>query len=188
MVCSAWLILLTSVPAAAQSDSSFANPSWFLTIHSGALLGKKGYGTSATASIMQGMRYKRFHLGVGLGYDGYTEWRTMPLFAGASYDLSKQRKHSFFVQFNTGYSKAWKIITDETTADQSGVGGFFHHPLLGYKVQQGKVTIHFAAGYKSQRLTYIHSPPSWVSLYPSYRTTVQRDLRRISIEMGIGFR
>ena len=197
IVCSGLLVVVTSLSAAAQADTTFANPSWFLTIHSGALFGKKDYPTSTitsffdigrTASVMQGIHYKRFGLGVGIGYDVYSEWRTMPIFAGALYDFSKRANHSFYVQVNSGYSKAWTTVPDETQLNNRGAGGSFHYCFLGYRVQHGEMTFHFAAGYKFQRLTYIHSPPSWISLYPSYRTTVQHDVRRLSIELGIGLR
>lgn len=174
------LLLLASVAVQAQSDSSAARVSWFFITHSGALLGKKGYGTSATVSAMQAIRYERYAFGIGVGYDAYYDWNTLPLFAGASYDLSKSKKRSMFVQMNTGYSAAWNPGADRAEIVYFGGGGFFHHPLIGYKVKHGKVSIHFTAGYKWQRLTW-----SWV--YPPSKTTMQRDIRRMSVQMGIAF-
>ena len=174
------LLLLASVAAQAQSDSSAGKASWFFIVHSGVLLGKKGYGTSATVSAMQAIRYERFAFGVGVGYDAYYDWNTLPLFAGASYDLSKSKKRSMFVQMNTGYSTAWNPAADGVQIDYAEDGGFFHHPFVGYRVKHGKVSIHFTAGYKWQRLTW-----SW--LYPQSKTTIQRDIRRMSVQMGIAF-
>ena len=174
------LLLICSSAVEAQSDSSAQSASWFFIVHSGALLGKEGYGTSATASAMQAIRYERFAFGVGVGYDAYSDWKTLPVFAGASYDLSRSKKRSMFVQMNTGYSRAWNPVAEAAQIDYAGGGGFFHHPFVGYKVKHGKVSIHFTAGYKWQRLTW-----SW--LYPPNKTTIQRDIRRMSVQMGIAF-
>ena len=174
------LMVFSLMRADAQSDSSASSSSCFFIIHSGALLGKKGYSTSATASLMPGIRYQRFGFGVGVGYDAYIDWRTLPLFAGVSYDLSRSKKRTMFLHINTGYSKAWNPGADAAPIDYSGGGGFFYHPFLGYKVKHGKVSIHFTAGYKWQRLTW-----SW--LYPPSKTTLQRDIRRLSVQIGIGF-
>ena len=174
------LFVFASVAVEAQSDSSVSGPSWYFTVHSGTLLAKRGYGTSTTASVMQGVRYKRFSLGAGVGYDAYSDWRTLPLFAGASYDLAAAKKHSFFLQMNTGYSKAWNPLVEGAQMEYAEGGGFFHHPFLGYKVKHGKISIHFTAGYKFQRL-------AWTWRYSSSKTTVQRDIGRMSVQMAIAF-
>lgn len=190
------LCVFPSVIATAQSDSSASGPSWFLTIQSGTLFGKKastnlpgsGFDIGSGASVIQGIVYNRFRLGAGVGYDAYAEWRMLPIFAGTSYDLMKRRNHSFYIQANTGYSRAWSKPMDEAQPDYSEAGGFFHHSFIGYKVQQGKVELHFTAGYKFQRLIYSPAANSWIWGYPGYQTTtVQRDMGRMSVQMGIGF-
>ena len=183
------LLLLSFSTTFAQADSSYnTSPSWFFSVHSGALLGKNGHGTSATASVLQGVRYKRASLGVGVGYDAYREWRTLPIFAALAYDFVRSPNRAFFVELNTGFSKGWSTAGDESEFIYDSEGGFFYHPQIGYRTHHGRLTIYLAAGYKFQRLQYGETPRSWIWGYPSGSVQVVRDIERLSIQMGIGLR
>ena len=178
-----FLVVLISFSATAQSDSSFSKSSWFLSIHSGALLGNKGNGSSLSATVIQGVRYDRFSLGVGLGYDAYNEWRTLPVFVGLGYEFIKRGERSFFFQINTGYSKAWNPSSPLEQFFYSSEDGFFYHPFLGYSLKQEKITLYVTAGYKFQRLNYRRTS-QWWGAAPVAK--VEQDIERLSVQIGIG--
>ena len=182
------IILFLSFPAGAQSDSSYSDISYFVSIHSGGLLGKKAQGSSLSVSLVQGVRHNRFALGVGVGYDSYAEWQTVPLFASVAYDLAGRRRGAFFVMMNTGYSDAWNPLIDKDQFTYSEEGGFFFHPLLGYRRDIEKFSFYFSAGYKFQNLTYEQTPNWWIWGGQTRKVTISRDIQRLSIQIGIGFR
>lgn len=180
------IVFLISFSAAGQSDSTLSEISYFMSMHSGALLGKKGDGTSLTASTVHGVRYKRLRLGVGIGYDAYNEWRTLPVFASGGYDLISKREAALYVQFNTGYSRAWNPFKDEGQFIYEEEGGVFFHPLVGLRLGDGKMKMYCSAGYRIQNLTY-EQTPRWMSGVRR-KITVDRHMERLSVQIGIGLR
>lgn len=179
------LLLVSSFFASAQPDSTLSDISYFLSIQSGGLLGEKGDGTFFSASGVQGVRCKRLALGIGIGYDAYHDWRALPIFASLGYDLFRGRDRALFLQVNSGYSRAWNPHDDEASYTLEGEGGYVFHPLAGYKVSHGKVSITVTAGYKIQDLTYVQVP-RWQSWGPT-KVTTERQVRRFSLQIGIGW-
>ena len=182
---------LVSFTAWAQSDSTATRSTWFVSIHTGVLAGKTGTGSSVSATLAQGVRYDRVSLGAGLGYDVYPEWKLLPVFAAVSYDLIRRRNHAFYVQFDAGYSKAWTSVAEEFQRQFESDGGYFYHPFVGYRAHHGKVTIYFSAGYKFQGISYGQTLAwipwsSWTQ--PATSMSVERNMERLSIQMGIGLR
>jgi hypothetical protein len=180
------VILFLSHPLFPQSDSTFSGLSYFLSVHSGGLFGKKGNSSSLSTSAIQGIRYDRLALGVGVGYDAYMEWRTLPVFVSVGYDLFSRRAGAYFLQMNTGYSRAWNPLANENQFTYSEEGGFFVHPVLGYRSQHDKFSLYFTAGYKFQDLTYEQTPNWWVWGHPAGKVTVDREVQRLSVQIGIG--
>lgn len=178
-------LLIFSVSVSAQSDSSSTKVSYFLSMQSGGLLGKKGIGASLTTSFMNGIRFKRLSAAAGVGYDVYPEWRAVPFFGSVGLDVIKKRNHAFSLNVQSGYAKAWNPEINEQQSDYSQEGGFLFHPFAGYRLTSGNMTISFTAGYKLQNLRYV-ATPRWQGW--GNRITVDRDMERLSIQMGIGFR
>lgn len=184
---SCWLILFfVSCSVLAQSDSTFSKATYFNSVHAGGLLGKKGHGSSLTASTIHGIRIKRISLGIGAGYDAYLEWRTLPVFGSVGYDFLPLRQNAFFLQFNAGYSKAWNPHSNDDQYIFDEEGGTFIHPLVGYRIHSNKFSLHLTAGYKFQNMVYEQTPRWWA--WPGSKATVERDIERISIQLGFGFR
>src|SRR5687768_16348525 len=181
-------VSLISFSALAQSDSLYSKASYFLSIHSGGLFGKKGNGSSLTVTLLQGVRYKRFAFGAGIGYDAYPEWRTMPLFGSIGYDLTRVSDKAFFIQINAGHSVARYPKADEDQFTYTEDGGFLFHPQVGYRIQNGKMKLFITAGYKIQSLNYEQTPKWWIWGWPSGKVFVHRDIERISLQIGFGLR
>jgi hypothetical protein len=181
------LLSFAAFSSAAQADSSASAKSWFITLHSGILADKAGGGGSAvTATLVQGVRYRRLSIGIGAGYDVYAGWQTLPVFAGAGYDLLRRGNNAFFLQLNAGYSKAWANTNEVVQMRFKGEGGFFYHPAVGYRIREGRVSLYLSAGYKFQQLNYEQIPVWSTWGIGGVRTYVQRNMERVSIQMGIG--
>jgi hypothetical protein len=181
-------IFFTSFPALGQSDSLHSGSSYFLSIHSGGLLGKKGHGSAMTVSLIQGVRHKRFAFGAGVGYDSYAEWRTFPIFGSVTYDLSKVSSNKLFIQFNAGYSKAWNPTRGEFGLRYEDKGGPIFHPLFGYRIQKGNIALYMTVGYRFQRLTSEWTERFWGWGNSPNKFTERRDIERLSVQIGFGFR
>ncbi len=176
-------------PVAAQSDSTdMSGSTWFISLHSGILAGATGNGSSASATLLQGVRYHKLSMGVGIGYDGYFDWQAMPVFVGIGYDFVMRKNHAWFAHVNTGYSKVWNSIADQQQMYFSNEGGYFYHPSIGYRLRQGKLSIYFSAGYKVQRIDYKAIPRWLLGGGAGVRSSVEQKMERLSIQMGIGLR
>ena len=179
-------LLTASLSSVAQSDSVVSGPAYFYTIHAGGLLAKEN-APSLSVSMIHGMRHKRIAVGLGIGYDAYAEWRSVPVFASLSYDLSgSANQNAFFIQVNTGFSKAWIPEGRTNEFNFKEKGGTIVHPLFGYRIRTEKFSLYFTGGYKFQSIEYEQSPKWWTWGYPSSRTTVHREVERLTIQIGFG--
>lgn len=174
-----------SFSSVAQPDSTVSRSHYFVSVYAGGLFGKKGNGSSLTTTVIQGVRYQRFALGAGVGYDAYQDWQTLPLFGSLGYDVLTRGNNIFFLQLHAGYSKAWNPFTNEQQISSSLEAGRLLHPVVGYRLTRGNLNVSLSAGYKFQRLKY-ESAPMWWDW--ANKATVKRDIERLSIQMGIGFR
>lgn len=180
------IAILGSWPVAAQSDSTFTGTYYFGSLNSGVLFGKKGNGNSFSVSTIHGVRYKRFALGAGLGYDAYPDWNVLPLFASVGYDVVQGRRNALYLQLNSGYSKAWATAANNSQSLYAVDGGYFYHPIVGYRITRDHLTVYFSAGYKFQRLTYEERPGWWTWGTAGSKVTVQRNIERLSLHLGLG--
>lgn len=179
------LIGLIPFAASAQTDSTVSRVGWFVSLHSGVLFPQVGNALTISTHLIQGIRYDRVSFGVGVGYDSYEYWETLPVFTGVAYDVLRRGSNALYVGVNGGYSNAWNRLPDELSVGMEDDGGYFIHPLVGYRLHQGRVTLHLTGGYKIQRIHYRRSINGWG--LPMVTSVVQ-DMERISIQMGIGLR
>lgn len=181
----ALLVALASFPALAQTDTTASKAGWFVSLHAGALFSEVGGTATISTQLFQGIHYNRFSLGVGVGYDTYDDWETLPVFTGIGYDVVRHGRNALYVQLNGGYSKSWSRIPDELSVGMQYDGGYFIHPMAGYRLQQGKIAFHLTCGYKIQRIQYRRSMGGWGWGLPMV-TTVDQDMERLSVQLGIG--
>lgn len=151
----------------------------------GGLFGDRGKENSLSASTTHGMRYKRFLFGGGIGYDAYERWQTVPIFASVGVDLWQKAKNALYLQVSGGHSKAWRPeIENDAFVYDSQDGGMFTS-TIGYRIAVEDWSIHFAAGYKFQRITYVQKY-RWF-LADQSRTVVRHDIERFAVMIGIGY-
>jgi len=175
-------IFIVPLTAVCQSDSSGSSAGYFVSLHSGGLIGTSEYGTAFTSSLVQGIRYQRFAFGVGIGHDAYSDFRTVPLFISVNYDFVRYRGNSFFVQMNTGYSRAWNPGLELYPFLHYERDNEFLNPLIGYRITTGKFNLYLSAGYKFQAVEY-----GW-SWEGRVNTHVRHAIERMALQIGFGFR
>jgi hypothetical protein len=179
---------LISCSVSAQTDSvNHHSLSYFNQFSSGALLGKKNTGSSLTTSMIHGIRYKKISIGFGLGYDSYTDWRSVPVLGAISVDVATFRQNSLYVQFSGGYSKPWHIENDDPFTYHSKNGRTLY-PSIGYRIHADRWRLYISAGYKLQRINYQQESRYVIWDYPNANhITVKRDMNRLAIQIAIGF-
>jgi hypothetical protein len=175
----------------AQPDSiPSKKPSYFNSFHAGGLFGKKGNGSGESFSMIHGIRFQKFGYGLGVGYDAYQEWRTVPFFASVNLDFRAVGENTFFVRIDAGYAAAWYPNEDEEPFVYDQQRGPMVHPLLGYRIRSEKFHLYITAGYKFQAINYVRTPRwTWDSGWGGglSKMYVGRDIERISLQLGFGF-
>lgn len=172
----------------AQTDSAAA-PSfkYYNSFLSGGLIGKDDYGTTLSLSINHGVRLHKVGFALGAGYDQYLQWKSLPVFAKASYDLFTLKSNAFFVELNGGYAWTKRLVSDNDALNYSNGGGIILNPMVGYRINAGKFSLYLTGGYKYQRNRYEESPRWWIWGYPgASKSSVQQDMSRLCLQLGIG--
>lgn len=180
-------IIFGSFSISAQPDSSASKTSYFNSFHSGSLLGKKGNGSSLSVSTIHGLSNRKVAYGIGIGYDAYLEWRTLPIFGSFAYNFTGNKEKTFFLQLNAGYSKAWNPVTENEQFIYHAKGGRFMHPVIGYRIYTRKFSLFLTTGYKLQRIHYEQTPTWWIGTNSGNKITVERDMERLTVQLGFGF-
>jgi hypothetical protein len=179
--------------AVAQRDSLITKRSVLTYSNSfmiGGLFGEDGSDNTFTAGMNHGIRYGRLATGIGLGFDSYTDWRSIPLYGYVAVDFATIRPNAFYLFVSGGYSKSWYAPGQEDGAPGYDVeyGGNFN-AMLGYRIQANQFRIYVATGYKFQRIDYSYTYPYWWdSSRPAPLTSVEMDMNRFVIQLGFGFK
>jgi len=181
-------IMLNAAHLVAQNEESPPDRLYYFnSFQSGGLFGEKDKGTSFTFSTIHGVQIRNFRFGVGVGYDSYQRWRTMPLFGSVSLDIARLRENNLFLMLNGGYSTAWFRPQSEFEPEHSKGRGVIINPSVGYRIKAGKWNVSIAAGYKWQRLHYLTSTPyHWGYQGGRGKTEVTEKIERLVIQMGFG--
>ena len=170
----------------AQSVPAPPKISYFNSFHAGGLFGKKANGSGESFATIHGVRMNKYAFGIGVGYDAYHEWRTLPVFASLSYDFLPLRDNTFFIQLNGGYARAWSPMEEQSQFNYEDKRGPCAHALLGYRIHSNKFNLYLTAGYKLQEIQYEQTFDWWSG--PGSKVYVARDMERVSVQLGFGFR
>jgi hypothetical protein len=149
----------------------------------GALIAKGEDVSTFSFETIHGVRVKRFFVGLGVGYDTYTEWNIVPLMASLSFDLINHRSNAFFVKVSGG-----KVLADDVLPENSGSiysfdKGSMINSTLGYRLSTDKCQVYFSAGYKIQTINYQQGYRWW---WGGVQTDIQREIQRITVSIGVG--
>jgi len=203
-------VLLCSDQLSAQAirgDSVYHTPiskspgksiNYFFYLQAGLLIGcsscDDGKDVSSSTALVNGISIKKkLRAGIGLGFDSYVGWITMPTYASLSWDVfGNKNRNAFFVQVNYGVAKAWKQSYQEYGFDKAE-GGRMIYPLAGYRIKYHDLSIFLALGYKMQRVHSYYKYPTWNWVNGEFQqgtssTTVKQDMNRLMITMALGWR
>ncbi|MCW5911179.1 MAG: hypothetical protein KIT62_08905 [Cyclobacteriaceae bacterium] len=202
-----WVIVLllshTSPGLAQPGPDSLSDKAgkirYYFALQTASLIGcndcGKGKEITFSGAIIQGVRYKSFRLGVGLGHDSYRNWNTAPVFLSAGWDIIRQ-KNALVMQVNYGTSlKTWRYYPYDFQeyGYKETSGGQTFNPALGYRVQSGKMNVTFGIGYKVQIISDRYEFPSWYWTGTQYvegapnRKTVKHELNRLVLSLAVGW-
>jgi hypothetical protein len=170
----------------AQSKDTILKPSFFYynQFLTGGAIAEKAHIVTLTASTFHGVRYKSVALGLGLSYDAYTDWKTLPVLISFSYDLTRSVKNRVFVQIDGGSGRLWRIERAEEIYTFEQMGSRLIHPSIGYRMRKEGWSMYLRMGYKFHRLKYDMAPSWWSA--PGNMQHVTQDVQRIVFQMGFG--
>lgn len=165
----------------------------FVSLSSGVLAGEHpqtGKILTSTTSLSGGLKVKQMRVGVGIGFDSYPEWQTMPLYGTIAFDLSKNT-HGLFMQFSYGYAFAW-MQENEFNRPSKEEGGRMLNPMVGYFLTTGSCRVGLSVGYKFQRVwaRYDNQYNLASSFWPRHgnQTTVTQSIERVVVSLSVGWR
>lgn len=174
--------------------------SYFFNVQVGTLIGcsdcDEAKEVTFTSSTTHGVSIgKKLRAGLGIGFDTYGNWKTMPLFGSVSWDLvGTKNTNALFVQFKYGWAESWGNSHDDVYGFKSTGGGRMSDIQLGYRINHHNVNIAFSVGAKFQRVysyfefpTYIYRDGEVVQ-GPASTATVQQDMSRLSIGVTMGWK
>jgi len=172
------LVLLCSGSGIAQTKNKFK----FTSINEiGILTGESS--AEFQMQTINGISYKSFIAGIGLGQDDYYE-RTFPVFIDVRKRFS-EKETAPFVYADAGYSFISKNSMSQWEMDRKG--GAYYAAGIGYEIStNGKVKAVFDIGYSYKHFSRIIDNEPWRSSL-HYFDTYDYALNRISIKAGLRF-
>jgi hypothetical protein len=173
---------------------------YFFNVQVGPLIGcndcSKGKDITFTSSTLHGTTIgKKLRTGIGIGFNSYHLWQTLPVFASASWDLlGTKNTQALFVQLDYGWSAAWKQYEDSDFALANVEGGKMIKAQVGYRIKYHNLKIAWAIGSKFQEVSAYYEYPTFyyneegmlVEGTPN-TTTVKKDMKRLVLSLSIGW-
>jgi len=199
-------VLYTSIkrPSTKQVEVTSRHIEYFFNIQSGSLIGcndcGKGQEVTFSLATTHGITVgKKFRAGLGVGFDTYTNWQTLPISALASWDLiGNKDENALFLQVYYGWAHPWFIrnASNQYYSDDpySGVsGGKMINPGIGYRISYYNLRLAFTVGYKFQRIFYKTNQNGYVcpqcNYYAPFQTSeITQDLNRVQLMMSVGWK
>ncbi|MBL7876930.1 MAG: hypothetical protein JNL53_14780 [Cyclobacteriaceae bacterium] len=173
---------------------------YYFYLQSGMLVGctecKRSKEVTFSGAMVQGVTlYKRARLGLGVGFDSFYDFSTVPVFGSASWDVFA-KKNALFLQFNYGIPlKVWDHkLYDEYGDVKTSAGGMIN-PMIGYRIRYYDASIALMIGYKFQPITSYYEYDNYI-WNPTYQQYIQepgvlmemRELNRLMVSISIGWR
>ena len=183
------LIMMAGISSAQQKNS--AVPWQFHSINNlGLLEGETG--SAFQIQSVNGVQYKSWFAGIGLGLDFY-RLRTIPLFADIRKEFGKS-SNKLFVYSDFGINFSW--VTDQQKTgyveDDKFSNGFYTDLGLGYKIAVGKNNdLLLSLGYTFKKIIETYNSPYYFNTQypepPVQSEKIDYSLNRLSIKIGWEF-
>ncbi|MGC3948763.1 MAG: hypothetical protein QM762_30390 [Chryseolinea sp.] len=151
------------------------------------------FSTSTTHGVTLG---KKTRAGIGIGFDTYFGWQTVPMFGSVSYDLAGTKNtHAVFIQGQYGWSFAWHETLQYELPSKDVQGGTMFGVFAGYRVRYHNLRISILAGFKQQLATTIYERETWIPsetgvMVPGTpsRTTIETTMGRAAFNLALSWK
>ena len=186
-----------------RKDTIFLNRErkhyYFISLQTASLVGCNSCGkakdVTTSISLLNGVTLgKKIRTGIGIGFDSYVGWQTLPAVASISWDvLGNKNRNALFIQLNYGFSKAWRQKSDQDYAYKRAEGGRMFSPVMGYRVKYHDLNLALAVGVRKQRVFSFYEYPTWNWVNGEYqpattKSTIKQDMSRLMISLAVGWR
>lgn len=170
----------------AKNDKPVTKPSFSSIAQLGIVDGELN--TSFQLQSINGMQYRTWFAGVGVGFDYYFV-RSIPLFAAVHKHLIKTSP--LFLYAHTGINMPWvKKAGDAVMYGSKFKNGFLYDLGFGYSFKlRSKNAVLLSVGYAQKNMEEVRIKPSYWGIpgQPVSYDHLSYKLRRISIKAGIKF-
>jgi hypothetical protein len=191
-----WVAIASCLSFSAQaqivtSDSSSSNQTkthhfkYFSQYAAGGMMSNDNGDVHFTFSTVHGATFRQFGVGLGLSYDSYEHWNSLPLLLVVNTELVKAKHSSFYLQLTGGYGKLWYNETDNESMNHHAKRSNKVEVLAGYKISSQKIKVYISGGFRSQELHYTQAPRWWRGGSPG-ESTVTRTINGVIIQLGVG--
>lgn len=180
------LLLLVGLAVSAQKKLQLSS-----TLQAGLLEGERG--TAFQLKTVNGVGYKTWAAGIGVGIDYYYS-RSLPLFLELRKSFGAAQKAPF-VYIDGGANFPWMKAAEKEGNFKKATPGLYYDAGIGYQIPVLKSSLlFFSAGYSQKAFAatysgYAYPYPTFIDFAPvpvqDYRNNYT--LRRISIQTGLRF-
>jgi hypothetical protein len=183
------ILLVGNSVGAQKKDSTRFSPHYYGMFLNGAQVGCTNCDldnkVTVSAYLINGVQFsKRFSTGIGVGFDSYEQWKTMPVFLHLSEKIIG-RKNGLSVQLNGGYAFAWMDKQEYEMPNFKQQGGLMVHYALAYHYELEKIRLLFSIGMKRQNVSYSYRY-DWS---PQFNQTKNiQELNRFVFQIGFGWK
>lgn len=176
--------MILSWEVAGQSDERLAEPA--LVRYTASATGGPAFdGDEAELSFqfIQGVCYRRWSVGVGVGTSRVGDLRFYPFFGNLSWDVITRGKTSVYLRCGVGSSNVrlddWSGELDASTSKD----GLIVNPAAGIRFSLGSVHLISTFGYQFMRGAY---GVTWSDWGGTNQQTTTVEVRQLYLHIGIG--
>lgn len=174
---------------------------YFFNFQLGPLIGCNDCGSrkdfTFTSSTLHGVTIgRKLRGGLGIGFDSYISWQTLPIYGSISWDLlGTKNTQALFVQFDYGWSMAWRQADEEEYGLKETQGGKMYNALVGYRIKYHDLKIGLSIGSKFQEAFLNYEYPTYyyaldgtlIEGTPNTRK-VKREMNRLMFTLSVGWK
>jgi hypothetical protein len=143
--------------------------------------------TAFQIQLINGISYKRFFAGAGVGLDYYYE-RSVPAFLDLRTKIFN-KSSSPFLYADGGYSFLWQKEKNAFQMDSDG--GLFYELGVGYEIAvYKKLKVLLGGGFSYKTLSKTINEMPWLNVWPPPKEAINDydySLKRISVKAGLSF-
>jgi hypothetical protein len=180
-----------------KNSASPGDIGYFFNLQVGPLIGCNECGDSRevtfSASTIHGITVgRKLRIGVGIGFDSYAQWQTMPVFGSLSWDIvGTKNSGALFLQTSYGSAKSW-LTPRNVWGFKETIGAEMAYAQLGYRFACDDMRVSLGIGSKFQRTHARFEYPTWIPTGGTSTvvntTEVEQELNRFMVIISVGWK